>query len=223
MEHLIATWIVQIWQNRKLGEHAPAWGPGGDHSPNTLFAAAMGQGGFAMQIPAPELFYQLLPAHYVKIHDRRGVKIRGLWYDGPALDDYRKGPSTRGGQRKGQWVIRRDPRDRRFVFFQDPKTHEWHALRWTGLPPEGQVPSFGDARVTELLHAARQAGLTPKSDPELLPLLLELIGGGAGGAVGAANHPNVSTRRWPQRAHQTHDSIDAERRRRRDAGVPGTP
>src|SRR5260370_1017445 len=177
MEHLIATWIVAVWQNRKLGEHAPAWGPGGDHSPNTLFAAAMGQGGFAMQIPAPELFYQLLPAHYVKIHDRRGVKIRGLWYDGPALDDYRKGPSTRGGQRKGQWVIRRDPRDRRFVFFQDPKTHEWHTLRWTGLPPEGQVPSFGDARVTELLHAARQAGLTPKSDPELLPLLLELIGG----------------------------------------------
>jgi hypothetical protein len=177
MEHLIATWIVQIWQNRKLGEHAPAWGPGGDHSPNTLFAAAMGQGGFAMQIPAPELFYQLLPVHYVKIHDRRGVKIRGLWYDGPALDDYRKGPSTRGGQRKGQWVIRRDPRDRRFAFFQDPKTHQWHTLKWTGLPPEGQVPSFGDARVTELLHAARQAGLTPKSDTELLPLLLELIGG----------------------------------------------
>jgi len=27
-----------------------------------LFAAAMGQGGFAMQIPQPELFYQLLPA-----------------------------------------------------------------------------------------------------------------------------------------------------------------
>jgi len=263
MEHLIATWIVQIWQNRKLGEHAPAWGPGGDHSPNTLFAAAMGQGGFAMQIPAPELFYQLLPAHYVKIHDRRGVKIRGLWYDGPALDDYRKGPSTRGGQRKGQWVIRRDPRDRRFVFFQDPKTHEWHALRWTGLPPEGQVPSFGDARVTELLHAARQAGLTPKSDPELLPLLLELIGGSipvaswptqipkakrteharevaqadaaradrptlptadaTGGVLDAPDHANVTPLRWPQRAHQTHDSIDAERRRRREAAVPVTP
>ncbi len=246
-----------------MGEHAPAWGPGGDHSPNTLFAAAMGQGGFAMQIPAPELFYQLLPAHYVKIHDRRGVKIRGLWYDGPALDDYRKGPSTRGGQRKGQWVIRRDPRDRRFVFFQDPKTHEWHTLRWTGLPPEGQVPSFGDARVTELLHAARQAGLTPKSDPELLPLLLELIGGSipvvswptqipkakrteharevaqadaaradrptllaadaTGGVLDAPDHANVTPLRWPQRARQTHDSIDAERRRRREAAVPVTP
>jgi 3-oxoacyl-[acyl-carrier-protein] synthase II len=27
----------------------------------------------------------------------RGVKIRGLWYDGPALDPYRSGPSPQGG------------------------------------------------------------------------------------------------------------------------------
>jgi hypothetical protein len=125
------------------------------------------------------------------------------------------------------------------------------------------VPSFGDARVTELLHAARQAGLTPKSDPELLPLLLELIGGSipvaswptqipkakrteharevaqadaaradrptlptadaTGGVLDAPDHANVTPLRWPQRARQTHDSIDAERRRRREAAVPVTP
>lgn len=177
MEHVIATWIVKIWQNRRLGEHAPSWGPAGDHSPNTLFAAAMAQGGFAMEIPAPELYYRLLPAHYVTIHGERGVKIRGLWYDGPALDPYRHQPSSgRGGRHKGRWVIRRDPRDARTVFFQDPDTHAWHTLRWTGLPPEGEVPSFSDARVRDLLSAARQAGLTPRTDAELLPLLLELIG-----------------------------------------------
>ena len=53
MEHLIATWIVKVWQNRELGEYAPAWDPGTRHSPNTLFAAAMAQGGFALQIPRP--------------------------------------------------------------------------------------------------------------------------------------------------------------------------
>jgi hypothetical protein len=177
MEHLIATWVVKIWQNRELGEFAPAWDPGGKHSPNTLFAAAMAQGGFALQIPAPELYYELLPCHHVMIHGRRGVKIKGLWYDGPALDPYRDGPSTRGGKRhKGKWVIRRDPRDRRLVYFQDPLTHDWHTLPWTGLPPEGEVPSFGDARVEELLRQAQYRGLKPKSDAELLPLLLELIG-----------------------------------------------
>ena len=120
-EHLIATWIVKVWQNRELGEYAPAWDPGTRHSPNTLFAAAMGQGGFALQIPAPELYYELLPVHLVKIHGRRGVKIRGLWYDGPALDPYRSGPSPQGGAARGKWKIRREPRDRRHVFFCDPR------------------------------------------------------------------------------------------------------
>lgn len=136
----------------------------------------MNQGGFAMEIPAPELYYQLLPAHYVTIHGQRGVKIRGLWYNGPALEPYRDGLSARGGRHKGRWVIRRDPRDARTVFFQDPNTHAWHTLRWTGLPPEGEVPSFNDSRVKDLLAAAKQAGLKPRADAELLPLLLELIG-----------------------------------------------
>jgi hypothetical protein len=176
MEHLIATWVVKIWQNRQLGEFAPAWDPGGKHSPNTLFAAAMNQGGFSLQIPAPELYYQLLPAHHVAIHGKRGVKIRGLWYDGPGLCGWRDRLSARGGKHKGEWVVRSDPRDRRFTYFQDPRTHEWHTLRWTGLPPEGEVPAFGDARAAELLRAAKATGLKPRSDAELLPLLLELIG-----------------------------------------------
>ena len=122
MEHLVAGWVISVWQTRALGEHAPAWGPGGEHSPNTLFAAAMNQGGFALQIPRPELYYELLPVHQVKIHADRGVKIGGLWYGraDPALKPYEGKPSGRGGQRKGAWVIRDDRRDRRQVFFQDP-------------------------------------------------------------------------------------------------------
>ncbi|MEU5456651.1 transposase [Streptomyces globisporus] len=177
MEHLIATWIVSVWQRRKLGEYAPSWDPGGDHSPNSLFAASFAQAGFAMEIPSPDLFYELLPVHYVqKIDPRRGVKVLGLWYDSRSLDPYRGQRSTRGGKHKGQWIIRRDPRDRRTVFFQDPLTHDWHPLPWTGLPPSGQAPAFGDARVRELLKKAEAHGLRPRTDDELLPVLLELIG-----------------------------------------------
>ncbi|TDC41245.1 transposase [Actinomadura sp. KC345] len=75
MEHLIARWVVRIWQNRQLGEYAPAWDPGGRHSPNSLIAAAMGQGGFALQIPSPDLYYELLRTHTVGLYDGRGVKI----------------------------------------------------------------------------------------------------------------------------------------------------
>jgi hypothetical protein len=82
----------------------------------------MNQGGFALQIPRPELYYELLPVHQVKVHADRGVKIGGLWYGraDPALKPYEGKRSARGGQRKGEWVIRSDRRDRRQVFFQDP-------------------------------------------------------------------------------------------------------
>lgn len=274
MEHLVATWVVRIWQNRRLGEYGPCWGAGGDHSPNTLFAAAMAQGGFCLEVPRPELYYQLLQAHHVKIHAMRGVKICGLWYDGPVLDPYRGGPSSRGGDHRRTWVIRSDRRDARTVFFQDPRTHEWHELRWTGLPAEGEVPSFSDARVTELLAMARAAGLRPRTDAELLPLLLELLGAhipvdkwpaqlskkqrkeqarevaqgdqvacdrpalpaGAAAAQPAtravtadADGPRggkdaqVVPLRWPDRASQAADAVDAERRRRREQAVPQRP
>ena len=100
----------------------------------------------------------------------------GLWYDGPALEGLRETASARGGAGKRSAVIRSDRRDARTVFFQDGE-HQWHELRWTGLPPEGEVPSFSDARVTDLLRQARELGLQPRSDGELLPLLLKLLGG----------------------------------------------
>jgi hypothetical protein len=94
IEELVATWIVAVWQRRRLGEHAPAWDPGGRHSPNTLFAASLAQHGFALQVPDPQLYYQLLPAHHVAIHGRRGLKIRGL------RPGWRSRP---GGIRRPRW------------------------------------------------------------------------------------------------------------------------
>jgi hypothetical protein len=63
--------------------------PAARTAPNSLFAAAMVQTGYALQVPPAELYYPLLPCTHVKIHGRRGVKVRGLWYDRPALDPYR--------------------------------------------------------------------------------------------------------------------------------------
>ena len=176
LEHMIATWVVGVWQKRRLGTFAPHWDPGGDHSPNSLLAASFEQGGFGLEIPSPELYYKLLPQHAVRrIDAQRGVQVRGLWYDGPALTPYKGERSSRGGQRKAQWIVHREPRDRRTVFFQDPLTHQWHPLRWTGLPADDVVPAFGDKRVTELLRKAREAGLRPRTDRELVPQLLALM------------------------------------------------
>jgi hypothetical protein len=139
----------------------------------------MNQGGFSLQVPRPELYYELLPVHHVKIHADRGVKIGGLWYGraGPALKPYEGKPSGRGGKYKDAWVIRDDRRDRRQVFFQDPADPgKWHSLRWNGLPADGEIPAFSDKTADELLREARAAGLSPKSDGGLLPVLLRLLG-----------------------------------------------
>jgi hypothetical protein len=179
VEHLFATFIAAVWQLRALGEYAPAWDPGGTHSPNSLFAASMLQGGTALQVPPPHLYYQLLPASHVKIHGRRGVKVRGLWYDGPALDGYRHELSARGGAHKGRWLVHYDRRDARYVFFCDPTEQQWHRLDWVGLPANGDVPAFGDASREQLLRVVRERGFAPRSDTELLPVLLDLLGGAA--------------------------------------------
>jgi hypothetical protein len=74
------------------------------------------------------------------------------------------------------------------VFFQDPDDPaEWHALRWNGLPPEGEIPAFSGKTAGELLDQARAAGLSPQSDDDLLPVLLKLLGGVA------------PVSRWPSR------------------------
>jgi hypothetical protein len=177
-ERMVAAWIVNVWQNHALGEYAPEWDPAGKHSPNTLFIAAMAQGGFALRVPDPEQFYDDLPEHAVMIHPGRGVKIGKLWYHDEFLEQERFcGPSERGGARRNKWIVHRDPRDRRYVFFQDDLTHCWIPLRWTGMSADDQIPVFGDARADELLAEAARIGLKPKDDRELLPLLLKLLGG----------------------------------------------
>ena len=263
MEHLIASWIVGVWQDRVLQDCPPFWDPDGMYSPNTLVAGAFKQAGLALEVPRPELFYELLPAHHVTINDKRGVKIKNLWYDDRdvLIDDYRKSRSSRGGRFKKQWIIRRDPRDRRQVYFQDPFSHAWHSLPWTGLPEAGNVPAFGDARVHELMKTIRDSGLKPRNDAELLPVLLDLIGAKipvsqwpgnmtkaqrtarsreiAQAAAAAADRRDdkwpaqagtaalarlvVTPLRWPERSGSADESLDAARRRRREAAAPVIP
>ena len=170
-ERYLAWFVVHVWQARALGQHRPHWCADSQQSPNSLFATSMGQAGWAMQIPDPELYYRLLESVAVKVTER-GVLVHGLWYRDDVLKDFLV-PSTRGGSRRGKWIVKWDPRDRREVFFQHPDTLEWHHLRWTGLGPEGEFPSFSDATAKSILKIARDRRVRPKTDKELLPLFEE--------------------------------------------------
>ena len=154
MERLVAEWTVRVWRNRALGEHAPAWGPGEEHSPNTLFAAAMSQGGFALQVPRPELYYELLPAHQVKVHAQRGVKIGGLWYgrSDPALEPYEGKRSARGGRHKGD--IPAWQRTRLKHFPHQPNEQEGGTQDGTFRPARKAHHDSGGPKASKRVHRA---------------------------------------------------------------------
>ncbi|MFD0502480.1 hypothetical protein ACFQ0G_04955 [Streptomyces chiangmaiensis] len=252
MEHLIATWVVKIWQNRILGEYAPAWGPGEDHSPNSLFAAAMQQGGFALQIPRPELYYGLLKAHYVRIHPRRGVKIGGLgitpssWTTRVSTCPPPGAAGTRASGSSAPIAGIAAPCSSRTIWSPTAGT----CCAGAGCRPKGRSrrsPTGPPRRCSP----RRADGALPRSDAELLPVLLELLGS----AIPVALWPTQMTKRersrrsrqhaqteaaaadrapaasgrgrdaevlaWPEQARTVQDRVDADRHRRREAATAG--
>ncbi|MEU9088056.1 hypothetical protein [Streptomyces sp. NPDC048357] len=56
-----------------------------------------------------------------------------------------------------------------------PSTAAFTAVNLTGTSPLSSRPSFPDARVGDVLRQASKAGLKPRSDAELLPVLLGLV------------------------------------------------
>jgi len=174
-EEYLAWFVTHVWQRRELGEHKPWFAPEGPHSPNSLFALSMSQGGWMWQPPDPGLYYALLKSQQVTI-TRRGVKVGGLWYrdfsdplglgvlaDPEAFD----GSPSRSGRKV---VVKRDPRDCRQVYVQHPVDGSWNELRWTGLPPEDEFPAFSDHTAKAVLATAAEEGIRPRTDEELLPL-----------------------------------------------------
>ncbi|MER6463785.1 hypothetical protein ACWC4D_29865 [Streptomyces sp. NPDC001288] len=78
------------------------------------------------------------------------------------------------------------------MFFQDPISHDRHPLPWTGMPQADQMPAFGDARARDLLRKAAAAGRKPKSDADLLPVLLHGRTPTAAGRRAARTAPGAS-------------------------------
>ena len=123
-----------------------------------------------MLVPArADLAYDFLRVEWRTIQ-HYGVELHGLRYDGDALNDYRNRKSSFTGPNAGKWPLRSDPDDVSRVFFQDPKTNEWHALAWAHHSEIG-VPFSAEA----LAYARRLARETQRfpDDRRALAELLE--------------------------------------------------
>jgi len=153
LEDMIMLWAVLIWQNHPLRHVAPDWAQDTTMTPNRLYEAGIAQAGFSPRFLDVADYCELLPAAHVKVHPR-GVKVRNLWYDSPALDNWRLAPAPYGGTHAGKWTVRVDGRDRRRVYWLDA-AGKYQPLTWTGVTPH--TPNFGDADAKALTSILREA------------------------------------------------------------------
>ena len=72
MEHLIAAWIVGIWQQRASWASTPRRGTRRGAQPEHAVRRGDRAGRVRAADPRPELFYELLPVHYVSASPAAG-------------------------------------------------------------------------------------------------------------------------------------------------------
>lgn len=130
IESRLGEWIATVYQRRphsSLKHHSM---PGVHFSPNDLFDLGMSKAGVIVVPLGKDVYYQLLETVFRTIQDY-GVEVDGLLYDHPALLELRHAPSEYG-HLNHRWPFKRDPRDRRFLWFLHPRTGEWLRLTRRG-------------------------------------------------------------------------------------------
>ena len=127
IEELFWEWVATYWQVR---HHQGLDFPGLPHinlSPNEAYDESIVRNGFLYVAPHENLYYDLLPTEWREIH-HYGVDLSGLRYDGGVLNGLRGRTSPYGGEHRGKWPLRYDPRDLSCIYFFDHRTNEWHTL-----------------------------------------------------------------------------------------------
>ena len=169
LEQILREWVAERYHRRPHRGLVHPDVPGLVLCPDDAFEMGVARAG-RMLVPArADLAYDFLRVEWRTIQ-HYGVELHGLRYDGDALNDYRNRKSSFTGPNAGKWPLRSDPDDVSRVFFQDPKTNEWHALAWAHHSEIG-VPFSAEA----LAYARRLARETQRfpDDRRALAELLE--------------------------------------------------
>lgn len=169
LEQIIREWVAERYHRRPHQGLVHPDVPGLELCPRDAFEMGVARAG-RMLVPArADLAYDFLAVEWRTIQ-HYGVELHGQRYNGPALNKYRDRRSQVTGVNAGKWPIRTDCDDISRVYFQDPKTNEWHTLLWTHHS-EIDVPFSAEA----LAYARRLAAKTQRfpDDRRALAELLE--------------------------------------------------
>ena len=163
LEQILREWVAERYHRRPHRGLVHPDVPGLDLCPHDAFEMGVARAGRLLVPARPDLAYDFLPVAWRTIQ-HYGVELHGLRYDGEAINEYRNRKSTFTGANAGKWPIRHDPDDVSRVFFQDPKTNEWHPLVWAhhseiGVPFSAEALSYARrlARETQRFADDRRA------------------------------------------------------------------
>ncbi len=168
LEAIIREWITRIYHRRHHRGLCVPEAPGLKLSPLDMFEHGVTRAG-PLTIPKrPHLALEFLEEVWAPVQ-HYGVEFEGLRYNGNGLNDYRNDPSPYRGVDAGKWPIAVDRGDITKVYFQDPKTREWHTLKW-----EHAAALNGPVSREALVYARRLATKTRRF-PDTKRALVELL------------------------------------------------
>lgn len=141
-------------------------------SPNDMYEEGIARAGFLYPVPSDTLYYDLLPTEWRTIQ-HYGIEVMGLRYDGDCLNFFRSEKSPYGGEKKGKWPIRFDPRDLSRVYFYDIHLREWKTLMWSGM--SNPNTPFNDSTVTYAKALLKSRGGNVRNHDDLENTLIRLL------------------------------------------------
>jgi len=192
LEQIIREWVAERYHRRPHQGLVHPDVPGLDLCPLDAFELGIARTGRLLVPARADLVYDFLPVEWRRIN-HYGVQLYDLRYDGPALNEYRDRRSPVTGVHAGKWPIRHDPDDVRRLFFQDPKTNEWHQLR---------CKHFSDIEVpfsAEALRYARRLARQSDRFPDDRKVLAELLERWNAGLTGNPTERRMALRLSQQR------------------------
>jgi transposase InsO family protein len=168
LEAIVREWIAEIYHCRPHEGLCVPEVPGLELGPAEMFEHGLARAG-TLRIPArPDLALEFLEVIHTSIQ-HYGVEVDGLRYNGDGLNDYRNRRSSVRGKYAGRWPIAVDPDDVGTAWFQDPKTHAWHALAWE------HAPALNGPFSREAAHYARRLAKDRQRFPDFRRALADLL------------------------------------------------
>ncbi|WP_371618954.1 helix-turn-helix domain-containing protein [Streptomyces sp. NBC_00454] len=168
LEAIIREWITLVYHRRHHRGLTVPEVPGLKLSPLEMFEHGVTRAGPLRIASRPGLALEFLEEEWCPIH-HYGVEVNGLRYNGDALEGYRNQISGHRGEQAGKWPVAVDRADIRRIYFQDPRSHLWHALDW-----EHAAALNGPASL-EALKYARRIAIKAHRFPDVKRALVELL------------------------------------------------